>query len=475
MRPSAKFGYQLGAVLGLVLLVVFFLPNLESFHTLGPANTGHDGLACQDCHVPAVGTARQQMQANSQYWLGLRASSVDFQHQTVSNSQCLACHVNPKDAHPVHRFHEPRFAEARASIHPERCVSCHREHQGTRVTMEPTFCVQCHQKLTLKNDPIDVSHEGLINLGNWETCLGCHDFHGNHKMTVRQSIKNRLDLATIRQYFEGGPFPIPSRNSILQRRKAMTKPWFLLTVLVLLVLGVYLFVQRPEPLPEEGAVAGETVPIKTVFTLVVAENDIARSLWTREIVGKGKKAGLAFGEDWLEDGVEKGPLPALFLRAAATRLERHHIPLSLFLGSDFPIAPSNLFSGPQMEKFRIIKETHEPQFFYAEDAQLHTAMFADFASVAPCVNCHNAHPDSPKTDWKLNDVMGATTWAYPKAAVSRDEFIAIVKAFRHGITGAYVSYLEKVATFSAPPEIGEQWPREGYYLPSAEVFLQEFA
>ena len=24
----------------------------------------------------------------------------------------------------------------------------------------------------------------------------------------------------------------------------------------------------------------------------------------------------------------------------------------------------------------------------------------------PCVNCHNSHPESPKTDWKVGDVRG---------------------------------------------------------------------
>ena len=185
MRPSAKFGYLLGLVVGILILVVFFWPGLESFHTLGPANTGHEDLDCQDCHIPAGG----------------------FQHQAISNTQCLDCHDNPEDVHPVQRFNEPRFAEARASIHPERCVSCHREHQGILVTIGPTFCVQCHQALTLKNDPIDVSHDRLINLGNWETCLGCHDYHGSNVMTVRQSIKDRLSLKAIVKYFEGGVSP----------------------------------------------------------------------------------------------------------------------------------------------------------------------------------------------------------------------------------------------------------------------------
>lgn len=255
----------------------------------------------------------------------------------------------------------------------------------------------------------------------------------------------------------------------------MNKPWVIITVAVLMVLGIYLFVQAPEPLPEKGAVVGESIPIKTVLTLVAAENNIARTLWTREIVGKGKKVGLAFSEDWQDKKVEKGPLPALFLRLAATSLEKSPIPLSLFLGSDFPISPSNLFSGQQQERFSQIKKDHKPQFFYAKDTQRHTAMFVDFASVQPCVDCHNEHKDSPKLDWKLNDVMGATTWAYPKESVNRDEFMRIIKAVRQSFADAYLRYLEKVATFSKPPKIGEQWPSDGYYLPSADVFLNAFS
>gem|GEM_PF-4780594 len=38
---------------------------------------------------------------------------------------------------------------------------------------------------------------------------------------------------------------------------------------------------------------------------------------------------------------------------------------------------------------------------------------------------------------------------------------------------AYQAYLDKVTTFSNPPMIGEKWPRDGYYLPSAEVFMLE--
>ena len=254
----------------------------------------------------------------------------------------------------------------------------------------------------------------------------------------------------------------------------MTKHSYWLTLLALIALIVYLFVEAPAPLPEKAKTVGKTHSVETVFKVVAAENDAVRTLWTGEIVGKGKKAGLDFSEEWRDNRIQAGPLPALFLREAASALEKHVIRLSLFLGSDYPINPSNLFKGQQKTAFEAIKKNHQPQFFYTKDTGLHTAMFPDYSSVQPCVSCHNDHPDSPKTDWKINDVMGATTWSYPDAEVTLDQLMAIIKALRGGFRTAYNGYLEKVATFDNPPEIGERWPQEGYYLPSLEFFMAEF-
>jgi hypothetical protein len=245
----------------------------------------------------------------------------------------------------------------------------------------------------------------------------------------------------------------------------------------LIALSVYLFVQTPPALPEEtaGEAGSAPISIETVFRLVAAENDVARTLYTREIVGPGQAAGLAFREDWRDEGVEAGPLPALYLREASASLQKSQVTLGLFLGSDYPIATSNRFSGDQMARFEVIKETLEPEFFYAEDTELYTAMFPDFAAVQPCVDCHNAHPDSPKDDWQLNDVMGATTWSYPRETVTTAEMMGILAAVRQGFRDGYSAYVEKAAGFENPPEIGEQWPRDGYYLPSVDVFMAEFA
>lgn len=255
----------------------------------------------------------------------------------------------------------------------------------------------------------------------------------------------------------------------------MTRYGFTLTVLLLISISIYLFVQAPVPLPDEHAIRGKTIPIGTVFKIVASENNIVRSLWTQEIVGFGKKSGLKFDEDWRQKNVHAGPLPALFLRETATSLEKNIVRLSLFLGSDYPINPSNLFTGKQEQTFKIIKQEHTPQFFFAEDTRLYTAMFPDYSSVQPCVDCHNDHPDSPKTDWILNDVMGATTWSYPKDKVTLDELFEIIRALRKSFRDAYTAYIDKALTFPTPPEIDDKWPRDGYYLPAVNVFMNQFS
>ncbi len=249
---------------------------------------------------------------------------------------------------------------------------------------------------------------------------------------------------------------------------------FMVYVLVLIALISYLFVSAPPPLLEAKA-AGAIVPVERVFAIVEAENDVVRALWTQEIVAAGKKVGLKFDEDWREASVEAGPLPALFLRETAKSLEKRPVQLSLFLGSDFPIREANRFAGLQMEKFQRIRATREPEFFFDPSTRMHTAMFSDTAVVEACIKCHNEHPQSPKNDWRLNEVMGATTWMYPASEVTLEELMQILRALRQGFREAYSDYLKKAKTFAAPPGIGERWPREGYYLLAAEVFLAEAA
>ncbi|WP_025739642.1 c-type heme family protein [Aquimarina pacifica] len=238
-----------------------------------------------------------------------------------------------------------------------------------------------------------------------------------------------------------------------------------------------LIIQSCGGVPEDTSISApsdKAFAVAEVLTLIAEENDITRTLYTKGIVGAGKKQGLKFDEDWQDDEIEAGPLPALFLRGISSDIRKSDVPLGLYLGSDFPINASNKFQGKQAELFEKIKSTEKPQHFYEEDQKLYTSMFADLAVAAPCVNCHNDHKNTTKTDWKLGDVMGATTWQYPSDSLSVKEAIGVINAYRNGTKAIYNAYLEEIAGFkidSTKPQIGDKWPSKGFYLPTAEVFI----
>jgi len=176
-----------------------------------------------------------------------------------------------------------------------------------------------------------------------------------------------------------------------------------------------------DPFAEVTSAEPNVVSVEDAFRIIAHENEKTRTLYTKKVVGLGKKAGINFHEDWEKSDVEAGPLPALFLRGTSNEIQKTSVPLGLYLGSDFPIVKANKFTGVQAEKFAKIRETAEPEFFYDEENALYTAMFPDFAGAAPCVSCHNDHPNTSKADWSLGDIMGATTWTYPNDSLTMSE------------------------------------------------------
>ncbi|WMJ73516.1 cytochrome c3 family protein [Cytophagaceae bacterium ABcell3] len=207
-RKRQVLGMSVGLFLGVTAWAILTIPSNEHMLSLGPMNTGHEELECQACHTKAKGNPFQQIHANILYLTGQRKTMADFGMQDVDNAKCISCHDRPNDRHPVHRFEEPRFEEARLAIGPEKCESCHLEHKGVRLTInETSYCINCHSDLNMKNDPLDVPHVELIQNAMWTSCLQCHDFHGNHLMEAPEKLRDTIETARIKDYFLGGPDP----------------------------------------------------------------------------------------------------------------------------------------------------------------------------------------------------------------------------------------------------------------------------
>lgn len=204
LRPLA---YGLGGLLAVAAGVSLTLPGREDLLSAGPIIEGHSDIGCGDCHTDAPGTTRQQLQANARHLLGMRDQDADFVHAAIHNDDCQACHAYEGDAHPPYRFSEPRFAEVRAILSPTRCVSCHVEHTGQRASASPTMCQHCHEEMDLKGDPIEPSHATLTRNEEWDTCMRCHDYHGNHTQETPTDMSDAASLEAVQAYLDGGPSP----------------------------------------------------------------------------------------------------------------------------------------------------------------------------------------------------------------------------------------------------------------------------
>jgi hypothetical protein len=249
----------------------------------------------------------------------------------------------------------------------------------------------------------------------------------------------------------------------------------LIAALLLSIAAIYLFVTAPPPLAEGGSPASNdrpTIPVKVLLDSANLVNAAARKIYTERIVSRGQEAGLSFNEEWRQPEVESGPLPALFLREVASELQKQDAALALFLGSDQPISSSNAFKGEQIGQFEALKHDRKPRYFEMPSLQLQVGLYADLAVAPGCVSCHNEHPNTPKRDWKLGDVMGATTWTYPRSTVTDRELRQGVAQVYEAIAGAYATYLAKTQRFRDAPLTGGHWPEKGRrQLPDVETFV----
>jgi ferredoxin-NADP reductase/CRP-like cAMP-binding protein len=220
---ARRLAYAAAALVLLALFPFLTWSSSDQHLGIGPATMGHESLACADCHETAPGSTRQQLQANVRYLLGQRAQPADFVHRPVTTATCETCHSMQAAVHAPFMFLEPRYQPVRETLGPHECVNCHVEHDATRVSLGDTlFCKSCHETVVMKNDPLDVAHAELAKTGQWNTCMGCHDYHGNHKFESQTRMADRFPNGKVEDYFKTGSSPYGERKTLATTPKRTT-------------------------------------------------------------------------------------------------------------------------------------------------------------------------------------------------------------------------------------------------------------
>ena len=159
------------------------------------------------------------------------------------------------------------------------------------------------------------------------------------------------------------------------------------------------------------------IPPETVadFLHSVIESD--RTFYTIHVVERLQKQGAAVAaETWRADKTSL-PLPAQFLHEANDLAGMTGSRVRYRLISLWPINPHN---GPASDPERAGLEAvmRQPEraatgTVMLDGQQYFRAIYADRAVTQACVGCHNAHPRSPKRDFKVPDVMGGLVIEIP--------------------------------------------------------------
>ncbi len=166
---------------------------------------------------------------------------------------------------------------------------------------------------------------------------------------------------------------------------------------------------------EKAAGIDPKVYTDSLFAVMKAD----RTNYTKLIVARlGPKGADAIYpvEHWKD--VENGaPLPAQMFRAGSEAVRDLTDKFTYTLQSEWPINKQNAPSTPMEEEgLQFISANPGENFYGTEklgDKSYFTAVYPDVAVAEACVSCHNDHKDTPRTDFKIGDVMGGVVIRVP--------------------------------------------------------------
>lgn len=145
-----------------------------------------------------------------------------------------------------------------------------------------------------------------------------------------------------------------------------------------------------------------------------------RTVYTKLIVNRLVKEEkvIKASEHWKDD--KALVLPAQMFRYGAERVAKKDPGFSYSLLSMWPVNKQNA-PKTEIEKTSLKFIADNPgKNYYGEETlggkKYFTAVYPDVAVAPACISCHNAHKDSPRSDFKLGEVMGGVVIRIPVGA-----------------------------------------------------------
>ena len=144
-------------------------------------------------------------------------------------------------------------------------------------------------------------------------------------------------------------------------------------------------------------------------TNVVNQIKKIRGYYTKNIIMDVKQSEDMSAGINHEDDPSVIPLPATFVHDVSRLFAEQDLSLSLYSAYPFPGRADREMDSFMQEAWEYLSQNPEGTFKRQEIEDGETFLrvaVADRMVAEGCVSCHNAHPDTPKSDWQVGDVRG---------------------------------------------------------------------
>ena len=138
----------------------------------------------------------------------------------------------------------------------------------------------------------------------------------------------------------------------------------------------------------------------------------ARSLYSSEVINRIEKLSdieVSHDYEYKQGAI---PLPATFLIQLGHIISEKNFNASIRLYSKYPFPWREAEGGArddfEREALQVLEQDPNEVFYRVENYKgFSTLRYAEPDIMkASCIGCHNSHPDSPKSDWKVGEVRG---------------------------------------------------------------------
>jgi uncharacterized protein DUF3365 len=154
---------------------------------------------------------------------------------------------------------------------------------------------------------------------------------------------------------------------------------------------------------------------ETVADYLHAVIEAQRTVYTTNVVDALESKGVHAEEHWKQQ--KALPLPAQMILDGGRLVAEKGVGMKYRLASLTPIyvwnAPATDFERKGLEAVGKNPDKPFTGFVRIGRDRFFQAIYADRAVSPTCVQCHNAHLNSPKKDYQLNDVMGGIIITIP--------------------------------------------------------------